>query len=189
VVLITGPGPGRRPRGSRPGAAMCTWLSSGSGWGRGRRQGGRRVLGQSQAWLRRAGRSTEVIFRSSGSAVDEIDPEVEQAAELFAVQAALALGRAYREGSLNTALQTPKADRPGNWHCHAAVPDRRGRRLPLPRSCVPVQQRKAPACRAGAGAAGQRPGPSRCDGRGPESEQEQQARRSELPASGELREV
>jgi GAF domain-containing protein len=42
------------------------------------------------------------------TAVDRIDPEVEHAAELFAVHAALALGRAWREEGLNTALQTRK---------------------------------------------------------------------------------
>lgn len=39
---------------------------------------------------------------------DRIDPDVEHTAELFAVHAALALGRARREEKLNTALQTRK---------------------------------------------------------------------------------
>lgn len=39
---------------------------------------------------------------------DTIDPDVEHLAELFAVHAALALGRSRREHALNTALQTRK---------------------------------------------------------------------------------
>ena len=47
-----------------------------------------------------------VIAMTAG--VDTIDPDVVHMAELFAAQAAIALGRARREEQLNTAMQTRK---------------------------------------------------------------------------------